>query len=85
MNKPPQGYVKQTTHNELKRQLAEAIEKENLAEWKMNDEKERADRLAERACKYDTAVDALNEARREIDALRSMWHEALERELESKM
>ena len=32
MNKPPQGYVKQTTHNELKRLMANAIAAKEQAE-----------------------------------------------------
>ena len=89
MNKPPQGYVSQAAHNELKRLLANAIAAKEQAERDRDSYMALSATRAHRAEAAEKDADALRaewrQAVQKTVILRNMLQEATERELKARL
>ena len=82
MNKPPQGYVSQATHNELKRLLANAIAAKEQAERDRDAAQRENERLT---AEVKTLREAAGKRNRVNTVLCDMLMEATAREVEARL
>ena len=89
MKTPPQGYVKQTAHNELKRLLANAIAAKEQAERDRDSYMSLSANRANKAQAAETEVEELRAkwqyAEREAQTLNTMLWESMCREMRARM
>ena len=82
MNKPPQGYVSQATHNELKRLLANAIAAKEQAERDRDAAQRENERLT---AEVKTLRESAGRRNRVNTVLCDMLMEATAREVEARL